>query len=140
MTPAQRQEILDDEFVRAKPPGVRLVSTGIIKLAQKLRLNLLLSNAEKAEITPDRAAREAVAMVWLLDERHTLQQIKERADIGAQWVDSEELDQYDFELDPLLLLAVQREIQRTFSAIYAAQYEVESKASPGDGAKPKGNS
>ena len=133
-----REEILDDEFVRAKPLGIRLCSVGLLKLAFKLELSIL----KKREGTEERAGddMEWTAMCFLMDERHPLMAIQRAADEGRAFLDDGELRDYGFSLTPAFLVRVKAEIDRTNRAVEAASYIVEPKPGSRDGPVPVGKS
>ena len=132
-----REEILDDEFVRAKPPGLRLVTPGLLKLFRKVGLRVLRT-AQAADAPPH--PMEWPAVCFLMDERHPLGQIRETADRGPAFLDSAELAGYDFEITPLFLLRVKEEISRTNRALEALAFEIENKPGGREGPQPAGKS
>ena len=136
-----RDEILEDEFVRAKLPGLREFSVGVLKLARKLAVGLALPNGELPadEATAARAERDLVILTWLLDERHSLDEIKRAADAGRAALEPV-IDDYEFAIPPALVNAAKLAIARTNAALEQVMFKVVPK--PGSAAPdaPPGNS
>jgi hypothetical protein len=130
-----REEILDDEFVRAKPAGLRLITTGLIKLVEKLGVSVL-HNADPAKRNP----MEWAAMCFVMDERNPIEEIRAAADEGPAFLDSTKLADYDFRTTPIFLLAVKQEITRTHRAMKAIQFDIEPKPGGREGPQPEGKS
>lgn len=133
-----REEILDDEFVRAKPPGIRLCSVGLLKLAFKLELSILKKREEAEPSAADEM--EWSAMCFLMDERNDLPAIQQAADEGRAFLCDGQLRDYSFSLTPAFLVRVKAEIARTNRAVEAASYTVELKPGGREGPQPAGKS
>lgn len=126
MKDIDREEILADEYTRPKEKGVRIFSTGITRLCRKLRLAIALNKEEVKKDEHD-TEREMLAVAFLLDEHNPEDIIKARADLGPEWVHSEELDRYDFNLPVELMALIRREIDRTNLALSALNFKIEAK-------------
>lgn len=133
-----REEILNDEFLRPQPAALRPLSVGVLALARKLGLSLAMS--EPREVSEEDRAQEVVMLAWLLDSRHSLEEIKLAAAEGRERFLAQRLDAYQFALHPSQLIAVQQEFARTNAAIEQALFSVQPKPSSGDAPSVPGNS
>ena len=136
-----RETLLEDEFVRAPVPGLRLFSVGILKLARKLDVATALppgsqTDAHKAE---GRAEADMLVITWLLDARHSLQEIREAADAGRAALDAR-MEEYEFGLSPALFNGAKLELSLANAALEMMLYKVAPKPSTGDSPAPPGNS
>lgn len=134
LTPAQRSDLLDDEFLRVTP-GLRPFSVAILRLCRQL--GLALGTGAKGSDP----AREILTVAWLLDLRNPREMICAMA--AAPALLAPVLDEYEFALAPAFLLAVKAEIDRAEAAVSQTLVKVASKpVAPGGSAPPSppGNS
>lgn len=116
-----RESTLDDEFLRVTP-GLRPFSVLILRLCRKLDLKLAMGGAAA---TADERTRELTTAAWLMDERHSVAEIR----LGAQDAEKLEstLDDYEETVSPAFLARVQAEITRMSVAVAAINFEIEAK-------------
>jgi hypothetical protein len=138
--PASREEILTDEFTRSTPPGTRVFSVGILRLCRKLDLSIAMPDGATRTLTEEQSAREMITIAWLLDENHSLEEIKKFVELAAA-VRAHVLDEYEFAVSPAFLMAVRFEVARTSAAVEQSSFRVEPKpSSESAGPSPPGNS
>lgn len=133
--------MLEDEFVRAPIPGLRLFSVGVLKLARKLEVATALPPELQTDAhkVAGRAERDMLVITWLLDARHSLQQIRETADAGRAAMEPL-LDAYEFDLQPALFNGAKLEVSLVNAALEQMLYKVAPKPSSGDAPVPPGKS
>lgn len=134
-----RADLLEDEFVRAKVPGLREFSVGILKLARKLGVATAMpaDQVQEADRTAARAEQDMIVLTWLLDERHTLQDIREAADAGRAALDAR-LTGYEFDLTPALFNGAKLELARANAALEKMIFRIAPKPSSGESPVPPG--
>ena len=126
-----RDQIIEDEFVRAKPDGIRLFSPGLFTLARKLGVNRMLPPGDPRR---GNGERDSLCLTWLMDERHTADEISDLADAGAEAA-APVLDAYAHQISMVLMTRCLAEVSRTEAAVAAIEFKVEAK--PGlSGAPP----
>ncbi len=140
LTPAAREALLDDEFIRAPLPGIREISAGVLKIFRKLRLSFALPTAERQDLSAEEDALEMIAATWILDERHPLLDVRVAADLGRAEFFHRHVGPYEFEVSPALVTLAQIQIGRTNAAVEAAMVHVHPKPGAGGGDTPPGNS
>lgn len=138
---SDRETILEDEFVRARTPGLREFSVGILKLARKLDIATALppgsqTDAHKAE---GRAERDMTILTWLLDERHSLDTIRAAADAGRAALEAQ-IVEYEFELSPALYNGAKLELALANAALEKMLYRIAPKPEKGESPQPPGKS
>jgi len=135
LSPAARNAILEDEFVRSVPPGLRPFSVGILKLSRKLELAFATGKAASAE----QIEGETLALAWLLDLRHSIREIEDAAEQGPAFLTGSTLTEYRYATSPAFLMLVKAELDHTERAVLACDFRVEQKpdAKPED--TPSGN-
>jgi hypothetical protein len=134
-----REEILEDEFVRAKIPGLREFSIGILKLARKLRVRSVLGAADltPAEQTAEHSEQDDTILVWLLDERNTDSAIREAADAGRAALVAL-LPGYEMQLTPAMLVGAKMQIDRANLVLEKMMFRIALKPSSGESPVPPG--
>jgi len=134
-----REEMLEDEFVRAKIPGLREFSIGILKLARKLRVRSVLGAADltPAEQTAEHSEQDDTILVWLLDERNTDSAIREAADAGRAALVAL-LPGYEMQLTPAMLVGAKMQIDRANLVLEKMMFRIAPKPSSGESPVPPG--
>lgn len=137
----ERERILSAELTRPRFPGLRVVSPGILRHCRTLQLSEFTPGVQvdPAEDPAARAARELVAFAYLLDTRHTLDQL----DIFVEAplvVRVQLLREYEFGIPLTLIAGVKKELALTKRAMSAIDYDIEPKPDDPEPARPRGNS
>ena len=143
---AERESILTAALTRQPFPGLRVVSPGVLAHCRTLRLSEFVKRAAAPE-TPEAAAARAhlelLAFAYLIDARHTLDDL----DAFVAIPDAERLKllrDYGFSIPLSLLACVQREQAASFRELAAIDYNIEEKPPTDPDAPappvPRGNS
>jgi hypothetical protein len=127
-----REELLEDEFVRSKPEGIRLFSPGVMKLARKLMVRRVMRMEEAAAVVPDEIP-DIVVLTYLMDERNSEQDIRVLAD-GGREKGLPALREYEMGISAVLSARCKMEVDRTETALALLDFDVERK--PGQKAPP----
>jgi hypothetical protein len=144
MTDSQRETALADAFIGPESPLIRCFSTGIVALGRKLGLAIFLPPSERPAPDADTERMQELALIWLLDKRHCLNEIKAAAGLGWSlfregFLESEdEAENYEFTLPLSIKLAATAEIIRELTLIGAADFRVAPKPSKSDPESPPG--
>lgn len=126
---------LSREFLRPPAPGLRVFSVGLLQL---MRLQqLALAGGETSVRSEEEQRLELVAACYLFDARHSLDQIRAVALLPRERF-FEIVRDYEFTLEPGLLMRVKAEIARTNEAVAAAAYDIEPRPGDPKGPEPRG--
>ena len=147
MTDDERETLLAESFTRPPSPLVRRFSTGIVTLGRKLRIAMLLPPGSRpSPPAADELAAQNLALVWLLDLRHSLSEVKASAALGwdeflATCLAPDAADGgYSFDLPPAVFAAAQEEIAWEQKLMAVASYRVFPKPDHSKPESPPGKS
>lgn len=133
-----REELLEDEFVRAKPPGIRLFSLGMFKLARKLKVRRAMQE-EEAKLLDHDGSKDSGFLAYLMDERNSEQCIREFADAGRE-AGLPVIEAFEMNISLVFVERCMNEVRRTEEALGSLGYRVEAKPGDKPGAVPSGKS
>lgn len=137
MNSAERHALLELEYTRPEPPGLRKFSAGILTLYKQIGGP---APDPKASQAGELVNKDALLVCYLLDQRHSLDEIRAAGAQGPSFLESQAFRDYPFAVPPALLAASKAELAIATRAILAAQIEIEPKPGAKPEGTPKGNS